>query len=29
MKTVLLKTILAEKSYPDAGDFIFNDLKTQ
>lgn len=27
MKTVLLKSILAEKAYPDAGEFIFMDIK--
>ena len=27
MKTVLLKSILAEKTYPDAGEFIFMDIK--
>jgi len=27
MKTVLLKSILAEKPYPDAGEFIFRDIK--
>jgi len=27
MKTILLKNILNEKAYPDAGDFIFKDIK--
>jgi len=27
MKTVLLKSILEKKAYPDAGEFIFRDIK--
>ena len=27
MKTIILKDILAEKAYPDAGDYIFKDIK--
>jgi len=27
MKTIDLKNLLAQNSYPEAGDFIFNDIK--
>ena len=27
MKTIILKDILAVRSYPEAGDYIFNDIK--
>lgn len=27
MKTIILKDVLSVKSYPDAGDYIFNDIK--
>jgi len=27
MKTIDLKSLLAQKSYPEAGNFIFNDIK--